>query len=93
MSLMFVETITTDREEWETIDEKLRMREDPPAGLVASVTWDAGNGQVTVLNVWDEPGQIADFYVERAASVFAELGQPTGKPKRHGEPVAVYIRS
>ena len=89
---MFVETITSDRDEWEMLDRKLRMREDPPNGLVASVTWDIGDGKVTMLNVWDEPGHISDFNVERAASAFAEVGQPTGKPKRHGEPIAVFIR-
>jgi len=89
---MFVETITSDREQWEMLDRKIRMRDEPPDGLVASITWDAGDGRVTMLNVWEQPGQIADFYVERAAPVFAEIGQPTGTPKRHGEPVAVFIR-
>jgi hypothetical protein len=89
---MFVETMTSSRTFWETMSERVRLTADPPPALVLSVAWDAGDDRVTVLNVWDTPGAIADFYVERSGPVLAEIGEPPDKPKRHGEPLAIYIR-
>ena len=89
---MFVETVTSSRELWETFTQGTRLTSDPPAALVASVAWDAGEGRVTVLNVWDSPDAIADFYVERTRAVIEKVGEPAEKPKRHGEPLEVYIR-
>lgn len=65
---------------------------DPPEALVVSVAWDSGDGTVTSVNVWDTPGAISDFYIERALPLIEADGEPANKPKRHGEPVAVYIR-
>lgn len=89
---MFVETITAPREEWERMTERLRMFTDPPAALVASVAWSAEEGVVTSLNVWDTPEAVADFYVERVGPIVQAEGEPANKPKRHGKPIAVYIR-
>jgi hypothetical protein len=89
---MFVETITSSRELHETMLERTRLLANPPEALVLSVTWDAGEGRVTVLNVWDTPDAIADFYVERTRPVIEDVGEPPDKPQRHGEPLAVYIR-
>ena len=47
---------------------------------------------MSVINVWDAPGAIADFYVERTRPVIEDIGEPPDKPKRHGEPLAVYTR-
>ena len=89
---MFVETITQPREEWQTWSEKLRFLGDPPEALVASSAWDAGDGKVTQLNVWDNPAAVGDFFMERTVSVIEELGEPSSKPRRHGEPLTVYLR-
>lgn len=90
---MFIETATTPRQLWQTFSERTRLTSDPPEALVVSVAWDAGDGRVTVMNVWDNPEAIADFYVERARPVIDDIGEPPDKPKRHGQPLAVYIRS
>jgi hypothetical protein len=89
---MFVETITSDRDEWQTWSDRIRIHDDPPAALIASIAWDAGDGNVTQVNLWDNPGAIADFFMERAVKVIQEMGEPSSKPHRHGEPVAVFIR-
>jgi len=89
---MFVETIDSERAEWEQWEERLRLSEDPPDGLVLHVVWDAGDGRVGQLNVWDEPGKVSDFYVERAQHLIAELGEPRGKPHRHGTALALFMR-
>lgn len=90
---MFVETIDQDRAEWEVWNERLRVTEDPPDGLILAVAWDAGEGRVGGLNVWESPDKIADLYVERARHVVAELGEPKDKPKRHGPPLSFWLRS
>jgi hypothetical protein len=89
---MFVETIALPRPEWERWEERLRYTTDPPQTLVATIVWDAGGGQVTGVNVWDTPGAIADFYMERVRPLVEAEGEPTSKPQRHGEPLAFYVR-
>jgi hypothetical protein len=60
--------------------------------LIAAIVWDSGDGEVTAVNVWDTPGAIADFYVERVGPIIEVEGEPTRKPQRHGEPLAFYLR-
>jgi hypothetical protein len=89
---MFVETITSDREDWEFFSRGTRLTTDPPETLALSVAWDAGDDRVTVLNVWDSGESIADFYVERTRPLIEQRGEPADKPKRHGAPLEVYVR-
>jgi hypothetical protein len=89
---MFVETIALPRAEWERWHERLRYTSDPPDALVATIVWSSGDGQVTGVNVWDSPGAIADFYMERVGPIVETEGEPSNKPQRHGEPLAVYLR-
>lgn len=62
------------------------------AALIATIVWDSGAGQVTSVNVWDTPGAIADFYMDRVRPIVEAEGEPTSKPERHGEPLAFYLR-
>jgi hypothetical protein len=89
---MFVETIALPRPEWERWHERLRYATDPPQALIATIVWDSGDGQVTGVNLWDTPKAIADFYLERVAPIVEAEGEPSNKPQRHGEPLAVYLR-
>ena len=89
---VFVESITLPRAEWESWQERLRYTIDPPGALVATVAWDAGDGQVIGVNVWDTPEAIADFFMERVRPILEAHGEPTNKPQRHGEPLAFYLR-
>ena len=89
---MFVETIVLPRQEWERWHERLRLSADPPKALIATVAWDSGNGEVTGLNVWDTPGAIAEFFLERVQPFVEAEGEPPNKPQRHGEPLAFYVR-
>jgi len=90
---MFVETIALPRAEWERWHERLRYVSDPPEALIATIAWDSGDGQVTGVNLWDTPKAVADFYLERVAPIVEAEGEPTHKPQRHGEPLAIYLRS
>jgi len=89
---MFVETITSPKAEWDLWNEKLRMHDDPPSALAVSIAWDSGDGIVTQINVWDAPGAVSDFYVERVLPIVQAEGEPANKPDRHGEPVSIYLR-
>jgi hypothetical protein len=89
---MFVETIVLPRPEWERWQARLGYTTDPPDALVATVAWDSGDGRVTAVNVWDTPGAIADFFMERVAPMLETEGEPTNKPQRHGEPITFYVR-
>jgi hypothetical protein len=89
---MFVETVTAPRAEWVHWHERLRLTADPPDALVASIAWDSGEGQVTAVNVWETPGAIADFFMERVRPIVEAEGEPADKPQRRGEPLAFYVR-
>lgn len=56
------------------------------------IVWDSGDGQVTGVNVWETPRAVADFYLERVRPIVEAEGEPSSKPRRHGEPLAVYLR-
>ena len=90
---MFVETVTSPRDEWDKWNERLRMTTDPPAALVASVAWVGADGLVTALNVWDSPDAVADFYMQRVGPFVQAEGEPPNTPERHGPPIAVYFRT
>lgn len=89
---MFIETILLPRPEWERWEEGLRYSTDPPGALVATIAWDAGEGQVAGVNVWDSPDAIADAFIERVLPIVEAEGEPTNKPQRHGEPLTFYLR-
>ena len=90
---MFLETVTAPRDEWEHWNERLRMLSDPPRALVAAITWNAGDGQVTSLNLWETPEAVADFFMERVRPILEAEGEAANKPQRHGVPISVYIRN
>jgi hypothetical protein len=89
---MFVETISAPAQEWQVWNDRLRLFTDPPAALVASIVWNAGDGQVSGVNLWASAEAVADFFVERVHPLVAVDGKPATTPARHGEPVAVYLR-
>jgi hypothetical protein len=89
---VFIETIVLPRGEWEHWHERLRLWDDPPEALIASIAWESGDGEVTGVNVWERPGAIADFYLERVRPFVEAEGEPTSKPQRHGEPLVFYLR-
>jgi hypothetical protein len=90
--MVFVETITQPTAEWRYWTGRLRMLDDPPAALVASIAWEPGDGTITNVNVWDSPAAVGDFYLERVRAIVEADGEPEHKPIRHGEPVHVYVR-
>jgi hypothetical protein len=89
---MFVETVTAPRAAADAMREKLQVSQNPPDALVLAVEWVSGEGEVTRLHVWDNPGAIADFYLERIQPIIEAEGKPPGSPERHGEPIEVYVR-
>jgi len=89
---MFVETITAPAQEFHAWNERLRLLSDPPAALVASIAWNAGEGQVSGVNVWETAEAVADFFVERVHPLVEAEGKPATTPARHGEAVAMYLR-
>jgi hypothetical protein len=89
---MFIESVAAPRDEWTRWSERLRYTTDPPSALIASIAWDVGDGTVMAINLWDSPEAIADFFVERVRPFVEAEGEPANTPRRHGQPLAVYIR-
>ena len=74
---MFVETIVLPRREWERWHERLRLVDDPPEALIASIAWDSADGEVTGVSVWETPEAIADFFMERVRPFVEAEGEPS----------------
>jgi hypothetical protein len=89
---MFIETVTTTRDEWERWKVWIGMLNDPPEALVALVAWESADGQATQVNVWDNPGAVADFFMKHVLPIIEVEGEPANKPQRHGEPLAFFVR-
>jgi hypothetical protein len=66
--------------------------DDPPGALIASIAWNSGDDEVTGVNVWETPGAIAEFFMERVGPFVEAEGEPSRKPQRRGEPLAFYLR-
>ena len=89
---MLIETVTASREEWGRWRDRIDIINDPPDGLVALLAWESGEGQVTQANVWDNPAAVADFFLKHVLPIIEDEGEPAGKPQRHGEPLAFFLR-
>jgi hypothetical protein len=89
---VFIETVKAPRDEWERWTERIGVLNDPPGALVASIAWESSEGQVTQVNVWDNPGAVADFFMKHVLPIIEVDGEPANKPQRHGEPLAIFLR-
>jgi len=88
---MFIDVVTAARSEIELVDERTGLFSDPPAGLLAAVSWESGDDRVTTVMVWDTPGARGDFAFQKMMPLI-EQGGITGKPEIV-KPFRVFIRS
>lgn len=90
---MFIETVTAPREEHDEVLRASRLLDEPPPGLAASVSWEAADGMVTQLMVWDSPAARGEFAEKVMMPLFAsgQLANVTSDPTHH-KPVRVWIR-
>ena len=77
---MFFETITSNRAEWALFRDGIRIRSDPTAALVLSVTWGAGDDRVAVLNVWDSGEAVADSMSRESGRSWRSTASPPTSP-------------
>jgi hypothetical protein len=91
---MFVEIVHAPAAELQQVFELSRLTSDPPAGLLAAVSYTEASGQSSALLVWEAPGQRGDWAAERMVPLFESgaLTGASGHPERV-EPIEVWIRS
>jgi hypothetical protein len=89
---MFAETITLERSLLQAVWDHSRLFTDPPAGLLAAITWESGGDDVTAVMVWESPAARGDWAAERMVPLFEAgiLGEEHGHPERV-TPVQVYL--
>ena len=87
---MFIETIVLPRQEWERWHERLRLTDDPPEGLIASIAWDSDDRQGHGRQRLGERQRPRALLPETRPTVVQAEGEPP--TKRHGEPLAFYLR-
>jgi len=88
---MFVHTITGTRAEFESSHQLLGIAEDPPDALLASIAFASGDDEVTIVNVWETPGDLAQFFVDRIAPRTGGAGL-NGDNTPRGEPLFFWTR-
>lgn len=88
---MFIETLVSPRVEWEEWSRDLRVLSDPPKGLLSLTVWESGEQEITACFLWEQPSDVADFFIERIEPLLETKGEPKHKPLRR-EPVAAYVR-
>lgn len=53
---MFMDKVTIDREALDEVLDASRLLDDPPGGLLAALSWEEGDGQTTMVSLWESPG-------------------------------------
>jgi hypothetical protein len=90
---MFVQTVTSTRAEYEAALRLLEFDTNPPATLVATVAFSSGDDEVTLVNVWESPGAMAEFFVERIAPhTGGESMEGGGETTPRGAPLLFWAR-
>ena len=88
---MFMDVVVAPRSEIELVDERAGLFRDPPVGLVAAISWESGEDQVTTVMVWDTPGARGDFAFKKMMPLI-EQGGITSTPEVV-QPFRLFIRS
>ena len=79
---MFMDKVTMDREALDEVMDASRLLDDPPDGLLAALSWEDGDGQATMVSLWESPGARGQAAMERMMPLF-ESGV---LDERHGDP-------
>lgn len=81
--VVFTEIVTTDLAETERVTEASHLYTDPPAGLLAAITWRTRDDEVSTLLVWQTPEARGLWSAERMMPLFeGELADVRSKPDR-----------
>jgi hypothetical protein len=92
---MFAETITTEPSLAQAVWDHSRLFTEPPAGLLAAITWESGGDDVTAVMVWESPAARGAFAAERMVPLFEAgiLGEEHGPPRAGHAPAGLSGRS
>jgi hypothetical protein len=82
---MFAETITIERSLAHAVWDHSRLFTQPPAGLLAAITWESGGDDGTAVMVWETPAARGDF----AAECMVPLSRAGIRGEEHGHPERV----
>jgi hypothetical protein len=90
---VFIDRVTTSRTALEEVIREGRLLSDPPEAMVAMLSWEVEDGQVTTITVWDSASERGAFAAERMMPLFEAgvLGEAHGSP-RPVKAVHAYVR-
>ena len=91
---MFMDKVTTTRNAAEETWSESRLLDDPPTSLLALLSWEEEDGQVTTVSVWESAASRGQVAADRMMPLF-EQGV---LDERHGSPhpvpaVRIYLRT
>lgn len=90
---MFMDRITIGREALEEVLQASGLIEDPPSSLLAFVSWEEDDGQVTAISVWETASDRGQYAADTMMPLFEQgvLGEQHGSP-HPVRPVHVHLR-
>jgi hypothetical protein len=81
--VVFTEIVTTNLAETQRVTEASHLYTDPPAGLLAAITWRTRDDEVSTLLVWQTPDARGPWSAERMMPLLeGELADVHSKPER-----------
>ena len=88
--MMFCQLVTVEHDRYAEAESKLRVLADPPAGLLAAVSWRDGATARTLV-VWDSPRAAGDFAETRVMPLL-EAGDISPAHPERLEVIEAFIR-
>lgn len=90
---MYMDKVTTTRRAAEEVLNASKLLDEPPSSLLALLSWEEEDGQVTTLSVWESAANRGQVAADRMMPLF-EQGV---LDERHGSPhpvqtVRIYLR-
>jgi hypothetical protein len=92
---MYMDKDTTSRDGAEEAWEAIKLLDDPPESLLALLSWEEADGQVTSVYVWESAADRGQVAAERVMPLFQ---QGILNEERHGSPhpvpaVKIFLRT
>ena len=83
MAVTMTVTFPGTTEQYDQVQEKTGVGDDPPDGLIIHTCADVGGGNLTIVDVWESQDAYRKFSDERLGPA---IGEVIGPPPEGGQP-------
>jgi hypothetical protein len=91
---MYMDKVITTRSAAEEVLSASKLLDEPPSSLLALLSWEEQDGQVTTVSVWESAASRGQVAADRMMPLFEQgvLDERHGSP-RPVQTVRIYLRS